>query len=64
MFIDFYKLTFNKHNYNSIFIIIDYLNKRRFILFYKKTITIKKAVELYYYYIYYIYGMFIIIIYN
>ena len=61
---DFHKLIFNKHNYNSIFIIINYLNKKHFILFYKKIIIIKKTAELYYCYIYQIYKILIIIIYN
>ena len=59
---DFYKLIFDRYNYDSVFIIMDCLSKRYFILFYKKIITVKKAVNLYYYYIYYIYKMFIIIV--
>ena len=61
---DFYKLTFNRYGYDSVFIIIDCLNKKRFTLFYKKIIIIKKTVKLYYYYIYCIYKMPTIIIHN
>ena len=49
---DFYKLTLNRHDYDSVFIIIDYLNKRCFVLLCRKIIIIKKTVELCYCYIY------------